>query len=83
MERPEEPVADILARISPILEVIFYACGLSEEEARKIVQDSCLAMAAKRRLRDPDPEGWLLWVIVERCRALLLGKEEAVEDPPE
>lgn len=84
MERPDETVADILDQLSPILEVIFYACALSEEEARKIVQSSCLALIAKRRLSQPDPEGWLLWVIVERCRVLVLGKEEEeIEDPPE
>jgi DNA-directed RNA polymerase specialized sigma24 family protein len=84
MERSDEKVADILAQLGPFLEVLFYACALSEEEACEIVQDSCLALIAKRRLSKPDPEGWLLWVIVERCRAAVLGmEEEEIEDPPE
>lgn len=84
MKSSDERIAGILAELSPLLGVIFYACGLSEEEARKIVEDSCFALVAKRRLRRPDPEGWLLWMIIERCRALLLGMEdEDIEDPPE
>lgn len=84
MERSDEPATAMLAQLSPILEVVFYACGLSDEEAEKIVRDSCVALILKRRQKDPDPTGWLLWMIVQRCRARVLGKEEEdFEDPPE
>jgi hypothetical protein len=81
MERPFDSCEEILDRLSPILRAVFNAYRVPEERSRKIVEEACFTLVAKRRLMHEDPEGWLLRTIVEICRRP--AKERTVEDPPE
>jgi hypothetical protein len=81
MERPVDSCVEILQRLSPVLPAVFNAYRVPVARAGKIVDDACLTLLAKRRLRHEDPEGWLLRTIIESCRRG--QKEEELEDPSE
>ncbi len=81
MERPIDSCEEILGRLFAVLPAVFNAYRVPEERARKIVEEACFILIAKRRLRHEDPEGWLLRTIIERCRRP--AKERTFEDPPE
>jgi DNA-directed RNA polymerase specialized sigma24 family protein len=74
----EETSAELLARLRPALEEIFVTYGISEGQARQILEETLLLLISKRWDRQ-DPGRWLLRTVVERCRAASLGgggKEE-------
>ena len=81
MEKPEDSCEEILDRIRPLLKAALAAQGVSEAQARQVLQESCADLAAKR-LKPADPDGWLFHVIVEKCRRLK-EEEAAREDAPE
>jgi DNA-directed RNA polymerase specialized sigma24 family protein len=80
MERPQDSCAEILDRLTYMLPAVFHAFGISEARAQAIVEDACLTLASKRRLRLQNPEGWLLRTIIDACRRSA-EEEERVEDP--
>jgi hypothetical protein len=75
----EETSAELLARLRPALEEVFAAYGISEEDARQILEDSCGILISKRWDRQ-NPGRWLLRTVIERCRNVALG---CLEDLPE
>ncbi len=77
MERSYESCAEILDGLSHVLPVVFVAYGISEAEARDIVEDACLTLISKRRLLLQNPEGWLLRTVIEVCRR---SAEEAKDE---
>ena len=81
MERRDDSCAEILERLTPVLPAVLNAYRVPEARAREIVDAACRTLAAKRRLRHEDPEGWLLRTIIESCRRW--QKEEEREDPSE
>jgi hypothetical protein len=82
MTHPEESVTEILVRLRPALTAIFASFRVPEEDARKILKDSCDLLIVKRHLRYPDPERSLMRMVLDKCWRLR-RKEAAVEDPPE
>lgn len=82
MEKPADSCAEILERLTPVLAAVLSAYRVPEVRAREIVDGACRTLAAKRRLRHEDPEGWLLRTIIESCRRWQQEEEER-EDPPE
>ena len=72
----EESVADILARLQPVLNEIFFAYGISEDDARRIVDETTSLLLSKRWDRRY-PSRWLLRAVIERCRevAMRLGED--------
>ncbi|MFL6196923.1 MAG: hypothetical protein ACJ75H_22250 [Thermoanaerobaculia bacterium] len=66
-----EDTAELLARLRPVLEEVFSAYGLSEDQARLILQESLALLIAKRWDR-ANPSGWLLRTVIERCRRVAL-----------
>lgn len=75
----EETSAELLARLRPALEEVFDAYGISEEDARRILEDACGILISKRWDRQ-NPGRWLLRTVIERCRNAALG---CLEDLPE
>lgn len=73
----EETSAELLARLRPALEEIFATYGISEAQARQILEETLLLLISKRWDRQ-DPGRWLLRTVVERCREVSLkeGGEE-------
>lgn len=78
MDHPALPVAEILARVAPVLERTFADVGISMDRAEQIVEDVCRIYVAKRK-RPQDPERWLIATVIERCRRL--QRERGREDP--
>lgn len=70
----EETSAELLARLRPSLEEIFTAYGISEAQARRILEDTLLLLISKRWDRQ-DPGRWLLRTVVEKCR-VVTGRTE-------
>jgi DNA-directed RNA polymerase specialized sigma24 family protein len=75
----QETSAELLTRLRPALEEVFAAYGISEEDARQILEDACGILVNKRWDRR-NPGRWLLRTVIERCRSLALG---LVADLPE
>ena len=75
----EESSSELLARLRPVLEEIFAAYGISEDEARLILEETGGILVSKRWDRQ-NPGRWLLRTVIERCRSLELG---IVADLPE
>jgi DNA-directed RNA polymerase specialized sigma24 family protein len=71
----EETSAELLARLRPALEEIFSTYGISEAQARQILEETLLLLISKRWDRQ-DPGRWLLRTVVERCREVSLGDGE-------
>ena len=65
----EESSSELLARLRPVLEEIFSAYGVSEAEARQILEETCGLLISKRWDRQ-NPGRWLLRTVIERCREL-------------
>jgi DNA-directed RNA polymerase specialized sigma24 family protein len=72
----DESWAELLERLGPLLVVIFSELGVSPQEAQEIVEEAFLVLMSKQPPRK-DPEGWLLWTILEKCRKI---GEETVEN---
>lgn len=62
-----EDTAELLARLRPVLEEIFAAYGVSEAQARQILEESLALLIAKRWDRE-NPSRWLVRTVIERCR---------------
>lgn len=75
----EESSAELLARLRPVLEEVFSVYGISEDQARQILEESCGLLISKQWDRQ-NPGRWLLRTVIERCRSLSLGPVEAGED---
>jgi len=75
----EESSAELLARLRPVLEEIFAAYGISEAQARQILEESCGLLISKRWDRQ-NPGRWLLRTVIERCRNLSLGPVDTGDD---
>jgi len=69
-----ETSSELLARLRPALEEIFAAYGISQEQARQVLEETLLLLISKRWDRQ-DPGRWLLRTVVEKCR-LMTGREE-------
>ncbi|MBW8874557.1 MAG: hypothetical protein JF614_06305 [Acidobacteria bacterium] len=67
-----ESAAELLTRLQPVLKEIFAAYGVTEDQARRIVEESCAILISKRWDRQ-NPGRWLLRTVIERCRELALG----------
>jgi hypothetical protein len=65
----EESSFELLARLRPVLEEIFSAYGVSEAEARQILEETYGLLVSKRWDRQ-NPGRWLLRMVIERCREL-------------
>ena len=63
----EESSFELLARLRPVLEEIFAAYGISEAQARLILEETCGILGSKRWDRQ-NPGRWLLRTVIERCR---------------
>lgn len=75
----EETSAELLARLRPVLEEVFSAYGISEDQARLILEESCGLLISKRWDRQ-NPGRWLLRTVIERCRSLSMGQADAWSD---
>jgi len=75
----EESSTELLARLRPVLEEVFSAYGISEDQARLILEESCGLLISKRWDRQ-NPGRWLLRTVIERCRSLSLGQADAWSD---
>lgn len=71
-----ETSAELLVRLRPVLEEIFAAYGISELQARQILEEACGLLISKQWDRQ-NPGRWLLRVVIERCRSLSLEAVEA------
>ena len=67
-----ETSAELLTRLRPALEEVFAAYGISEDDARQILEDACGILVSKRWDRR-NPGRWLLRTVIERCRSVALG----------
>ncbi|HEX3556549.1 MAG TPA: hypothetical protein VIA62_25280 [Thermoanaerobaculia bacterium] len=79
MEPLYDSCTEILSRLLPVLPAVFSAFGISEAEAKAILENACRTLVSKRRLRLQEPQGWLLRTVIEACRRS--AEEERVEDP--
>jgi hypothetical protein len=73
----EESISELLARLRPVLEEIFAAYGISEAQARLILEESCGILVSKRWDRQ-NPGRWLLRTVIERCRELSMRISEEI-----
>lgn len=71
MASTQETSADLLAHLRPVLEEIFAAYGISEVQARQILEETCGLLISKQWNRQ-NPGRWLLRAVIERCRSLSL-----------
>ena len=71
MASTQETSADLLVRLRPVLEEIFAAYGISEAQARQILEETCGLLISKQWDRQ-NPGRWLLRAVIERCRSLSL-----------
>ena len=67
----QETSADLLVRLRPVLEEIFAAYGISEVQAREILEETGGLLISKQWDRQ-NPGRWLLRAVIERCRSLSL-----------
>jgi DNA-directed RNA polymerase specialized sigma24 family protein len=67
----EESIAELLARLQPVLKEIFAAYDVAEEQVQQIVEETFVLLISKRWDRQ-NPGRWLLRTIIERCRDLAL-----------
>jgi hypothetical protein len=67
----QETSAELLARLRPALEEIFAAYEISEEQARRILEESLLLLISKQWDRQ-NPGRWLLRTVIEKCREMAL-----------
>lgn len=67
----QETSAELLAHLRPVLEEIFAAYGISEAQARQILEETCGLLISKQWDRQ-NPGRWLLRAVIERCRSLSL-----------
>jgi hypothetical protein len=74
----EESSAEMLARLRPVVEEIFVAYGISEEQARQILEETCTLLISKQWDRQ-NPGRWLVRTLIERCREAALGFREDVQ----
>jgi DNA-directed RNA polymerase specialized sigma24 family protein len=74
----EESSSELLARLRPVLEEIFSAYGVSEAEARQILEETCGLLISKRWDRQ-NPGRWLLRTVIERCRELSMRIADNVQ----
>lgn len=81
-EAPTKVCAEVLARVQPALEQIFAAYGVSEMEAREMVETACEILVSLRPERLRRPEGLVIRTVVEMCRSIS-EEEESDEDPSE
>jgi DNA-directed RNA polymerase specialized sigma24 family protein len=65
----EESSSELLTRLRPVLQEIFSAYGISEAEARQVLEETCGILISKRWDRQ-NPGRWLLRTVIERCREL-------------
>jgi len=65
----EESISELLVRLRPVLEEIFAAYGISEDEARLILEETCGILVSKRWDRQ-NPGRWLVRTVIERCREM-------------
>jgi GNAT superfamily N-acetyltransferase len=73
----EESISELLARLRPVLEEIFAAYGISEAQARLILEESCGILVSKRWDRQ-NPGRWLLRTVIERCRELSMRVSDEI-----
>lgn len=67
METRDDPTAEAMERLAPVLGALFDAYGIGEERRQAIVEEARRLLIVKwPRLQRPD--SWLLRWIVERCR---------------
>ena len=80
LSRPpmEESSSELLARLRPVLEEIFSAYGVSEAEARQILEETCGLLISKGWDRQ-NPGRWLLRTVIERCRELSMRIADDVQ----
>ena len=71
MASTQETSADLLVRLRPVLEEVFAAYGISEIQARQILEETCGLLISKQWDRQ-NPGRWLLRAVIERCRSLSL-----------
>ena len=69
----EPSLAELLARLQSVLEEIFDAYQISEEQARRIVEETCAILLMKGWERE-HPKRWLLRTLIERCRETALAR---------
>jgi hypothetical protein len=77
----EESSSELLARLRPVLEEIFASYGISEDQARQILEETCGILISKQWDRQ-NPGRWLLRTVIEKCRELALGTAGVANDPP-
>ena len=78
----QESLAELLARLQPVLEEIFDAYQISGEQARRILEETGAILLLKGWERER-PGRWLLRTIIERCREkALAGTEDLPGDLP-
>jgi DNA-directed RNA polymerase specialized sigma24 family protein len=68
----QETSAELLARLRPVLEEIFAAYAISEEQARQILEESLILLISKQWDRQ-NPGRWLIRMVIEKCRAAAPG----------
>jgi hypothetical protein len=68
----QETSAELLARLRPVLEEIFAAYAISEEQARQILEESLILLISKQWDRQ-SPGRWLIRTVIEKCRAAAPG----------
>jgi hypothetical protein len=73
----EESISELLARLRPVLEEIFAAYGISEAQARLILEETCGILVSKRWDRQ-NPGRWLLRTVIERCRELSMRVSDEI-----
>lgn len=73
-----DPWQEALERLAPCLEIVFDAYGLSAREAEQVLEDALRMLVAKWP-RHPNPERYLMRIILESCHRS--RKERGDEDP--
>lgn len=71
----QESLAELLARLQPVLEEIFDAYQISEEQARRIVEETGTILLMKGWERE-HPRRWLVRTLIERCREVAMQRME-------
>ena len=78
----QESLAELLARLQPVLEEIFDAYQISEDQACRILEETGAILLLKGWERER-PGRWLLRTIIERCREAALARHADLPgDPP-
>ena len=74
--RGDEPVAELLARLRPEIELLFASYGLAEAEAEEVMHE-LLFMLIYRWDRIGNRELWLLAALRRSCLRRLQGRHPA------